>query len=566
MKFVFSQLAYLINERESRRNLAALLKYLLFLLVMIAVYAVLFHVIMEIYEDKTHSWLTGVYWTLTVMSTLGFGDITFNSDLGRAFSIIVLLSGIVFLLIVLPFAFIRFFYAPWLEAQMRVRILREVPEGVTGHLILCRYDPVAQGYIERLQGQGTAYYVLESDPQRAAYLFGEGVSVVIGEIESRATFKALQVKDARAVIANADDATNSNITLTVREESAAVPIISIVEDRDSIDILALSGATHVLPLKHRLGEHLAGRVDAGSSRIHTVGNFKSLVIAEFCAQNTPLANRTIRDTNLRQKTGLNVVAVWLRGKLVVAGPDTLISPQSVLVVVGTEEQLARLEAILGYGAAFVHPVLVIGGGKVGRAAAFSLKQRGLKVNLVEKDAELCTRLAETADGIFQGDAANREVLMKAGLRDAPSVLLTTNNDAVNIYLTVYCRKLNPETRIISRITHQRNVESIHRAGADFALSYTSLAVRSLMGLIEGGEAAILGEGAELFQIKVPAALANKTLASNDIGAKTGLNVIAIQDGERIVSNPGADTVLPENGVILAVGTVSQRLAFTDLAA
>jgi voltage-gated potassium channel len=71
-------------------------------------------------EGVEHSWVTGFYWVLTVMSTLGFGDITFQSDVGRLFSIVVLVTGIVMLLIVLPFAFIRFFYAPWLEAQIRI--------------------------------------------------------------------------------------------------------------------------------------------------------------------------------------------------------------------------------------------------------------------------------------------------------------------------------------------------------------------------------------------------------------------------------------------------------------
>ena len=51
---------------------------------MFVVYSVLFHVIMEM-EGQRHSWLTGLYWTLTVMSTLGFGDITFTTDLGRLF-------------------------------------------------------------------------------------------------------------------------------------------------------------------------------------------------------------------------------------------------------------------------------------------------------------------------------------------------------------------------------------------------------------------------------------------------------------------------------------------------
>jgi len=58
-------------------------------------------------EGEYYTWVTGFYWTLTVMSTLGFGDITFTSDLGRIFSIIVLLSGVIFLLVLLPFTFIQ---------------------------------------------------------------------------------------------------------------------------------------------------------------------------------------------------------------------------------------------------------------------------------------------------------------------------------------------------------------------------------------------------------------------------------------------------------------------------
>lgn len=37
-------------------------------------------------------WITGIYWALTVMSMLGFGDITFASDLGRLFSIVVMIG------------------------------------------------------------------------------------------------------------------------------------------------------------------------------------------------------------------------------------------------------------------------------------------------------------------------------------------------------------------------------------------------------------------------------------------------------------------------------------------
>ena len=109
MKYLSSQFGFLFAAGETRANLTALAKYFAFLVAMIAVYAVLFHLIMGSVEGQQHSWITGFYWTLVVMTTLGFGDITFTSDIGRLFSMIVLVSGVVFLLVMLPFLFIRLF-------------------------------------------------------------------------------------------------------------------------------------------------------------------------------------------------------------------------------------------------------------------------------------------------------------------------------------------------------------------------------------------------------------------------------------------------------------------------
>mgnify|MGYP001145761977 CR=1 FL=1 len=120
MKTLVPHLFHLLRHRPNRIKVVSLLRFLGFLAALVAVYSILFHFIMA-WEGRQHSWVTGFYWTLTVMSTLGFGDITFASDLGRIFSSIVLLSGIVMLLVVFPFTFIEFFYAPWMAAQAEAR-------------------------------------------------------------------------------------------------------------------------------------------------------------------------------------------------------------------------------------------------------------------------------------------------------------------------------------------------------------------------------------------------------------------------------------------------------------
>ncbi len=563
MKFLASQLATFLSERQAQQNVRALLKYLAFLVAIILLYAVLFHVIKANVEGERHSWVTGVYWTLTVMSTLGFGDITFQSDIGRVFSIVVLMSGIVLLLIVLPFVFIRHFYAPWLEAPVRLQAPRRVPPETSGHVLICAWDTIAPGLVERLEQRGIPYFVLEGDVARAATLRGEGISVIAGELESCATYQAAQVNRARLVLANCADTTNTNITLTVREVAPEVPIVAVVEDEDSIDILELSGASHVLPLKQRLGEHLANRINAGHAQARIVGRYHDLIIAEFTVRNTPLVGKSIRDTKLREVFGISVVAVWERGRLLPTTPDTPLSNSSVPIAVGTEAQMEKLDELLVIYDTNYNPVLVIGGGKVGSATAHALRRAEIKVHIIDHDESLRGPLAAVADRVFIGDAADRTVLEHAGLAEAPAVLLTTNDDAMNIYLAVYCRRLNPDLRIVSRITRERNLEAIHRAGADFVLSYASLGVETIYSSLVGRESVVLGETLDLFHLPVPPSLSGQTLAESGIGARTGLNVIAIRNNGHVTTNIAPTHLLESGSELVVIGDVRQRHAFSE---
>jgi voltage-gated potassium channel len=564
MKFTSSQLAYLVGNREARANLRALLKYVLTLVALITLYAVVFHVIMVRVEGQQHSWITGFYWTLVVMTTLGFGDITFITDTGRLFSILVLLSGVVLLLVMLPFMFISLFYAPWLEARVRMRAPREVPEGTQGHVILTEYDAIASGLVERLKTEHVPYYVIEPDPTTAARMIGEGLSVVAGDNDSSATYQRLNAVGARMLLANCEDTTNTNITITAREIAPELAITATVEEEDSVDVLQLSGATTVLPLKHQLGEYLANRADTGGTDAQVVGAYHGLQIAELPARDTMLAGQTVRDTRLREKTGVSVVGLWERGKLRPAFPDSLIKPDGVIVVAGTASQIAALNALMPGDREGPTSVLIIGAGKVGHAAARALKRKGVEVHAIDRSAAALEPMREDGVVPFAGDAADRRLLDQAGIHRVSSVLLTTNDDAMNIYLAVFCRRLNPSLRIVSRITHERNVEAIHRAGADFALSYTTLGVDSVMSLLRGYELVVLGEGVELFSIDVPPSLRGRRLADSGIGSGTGMSVVALDRGGTLVTRLTGETPLENGAALLMLGSLGQRRKFAEL--
>ena len=143
-----------------------------------------------------------------------------------------------------------------------------------------------------------------------------------------------------------------------------------------------------------------------------------------------------------------------------------------------------------------------GGGRVGRSAAKALQERGIDYRIVEKDASR----VKDFDRTVIGSAADLFVLESAGIRQAPTTIVTTSDDATNIYLTIYCRRLRPDMQIISRSNLERNVSTLHRAGADFVMSYASMGASAVFNLLEQDDVVMVAEGLDVFRCPVPRAL------------------------------------------------------------
>jgi K+/H+ antiporter YhaU regulatory subunit KhtT len=80
----------------------------------------------------------------------------------------------------------------------------------------------------------------------------------------------------------------------------------------------------------------------------------------------------------------------------------------------------------------------------------------------------------------------------------------------------------------------------------------------------GREPILLEEGIDLFVVPVPDALVGETLSVSQIGARTGLIVIALENNDHCVSNPPPDWRLTPGCKLLMLGTDRQRQTFTDI--
>ncbi|MDJ0989960.1 MAG: NAD-binding protein [Desulfobacterales bacterium] len=546
MKLILSEIIH-FRIKKQERNISIFLKFFGALAVMVTVYSILFHYIM-ILEDRQFSWVTGFYWTLTVMSTLGFGDITFSSDLGKLFSIIVLMSGIVFLLTMLPFTFIEFFYLPWLDAQTKAQAPRELPADTHDHVIVTGYDPVTIHLVEKFRQYQNKYVILVEDVQQALELRDSGFQVVVGNFGDTDTYRQLKIGKAALVVAKVDDMINTNIAFTIREISPEVPIVANADLDESVDILELAGSTHVIQFYKMLGESLARRVIGTHTAANVIGRIESLLIAEAPAMRTPLVGKTLEENKLRETIGINVVGLWERGQFIMPSPQTVINPTTVLLLAGSEELFDAFDRKLGRHQKYQDPVLILGGGRVGQAAAAALRERRIDYRIIEKRRRL---IAD--DRYIHGSAADIDVLRKAGIETTPAIIITTHDDPTNIYLTIYCRKLAPEVQIICRANLESNISKLHTAGADLVMSYASMAANAILNLLKPEELLMLAEGLNIFRVVTPTSYADKSLAESQIRSRTGCNVVAICDREAACINPEPAYRLNQDDELILIG-------------
>ena len=564
MKFFPAAFFSLANGKLSgRRNLRQLLKLVVIVLLFVALSSVVFHVLMEREgRGEVYQWFDGIYWTMVTMTTLGYGEITFHSGLGKLFSICVMLFGMMSMLVILPFAFIRFAYEPWMEAQNVARTPKSLPEETREHVIITNLDPVSRALIHKLEQYTIPYAVLVDDKDEALRLHDQGIAVAVGSSDDPEAFQNVRVEQAAMVVATGKDEANANIAFTVRElVDNRVRVVTLAKSEASIDILELAGSRNVIRLGEMMGQFLARRTIGNDALAHVIGHFDELLIAEAMVTGTPLVGKTLAECNFLEMTRTSVVGVWDRGEYKGAGPDTAISESTVLVMAGSKEVIQNYNEVFCIYHTEESHVVIIGGGRVGRATARALAKRGLRYTIVE---EMPERIRNDKYYI-EGSAARIEVLEDAKINEASTVIITTGEDDTNIYLTLYCRKLCPEIQIISRANTERNVGTLHRAGADFVASYASMGANMIFNLLKHSDILMVAEGLNVFRVELPEHLEGRTLVESEIRQRTGCSVIAIQrevDGsDKHLIHFDPTEALREGDELVLIGNIESEETF-----
>ena len=210
--------------------------------------------------------------------------------------------------------------------------------------------------------------------------------------------------------------------------------------------------------------------------------------------------------------------------------------------------------------------IVCGYGRIGKVICQSLKDDHRDFVVVESNPEEIKALGAQGYLFVEGEAADDEVLIRAGITRAKGLIAVVSSDAENVYIIMTAKDLNRNLFVMGRSSGKKGADTkLLRAGADKVISPYYIGARQMANMVLRPtvidfldltvHAGTLGLRLEELVVPESAAFANKSLIDSGLRKKYELIVVAIKrQGEaEMLFNPSHLTVLKPGDIIIVLG-------------
>ena len=215
-------------------------------------------------------------------------------------------------------------------------------------------------------------------------------------------------------------------------------------------------------------------------------------------------------------------------------------------------------------------VIVCGYGRNGQQAVHKLLAYKQPFIVIEKDEEVVEKYYSELVSFVLGNANEDEVLKKAGIEKASTLISALPNDADNLFVVLSARQLNKDLKIISRATEETTLKKLKLAGANNVIMPDRIGGDHMASLVVTPDLiefldnlSVSGDDDSMNVEQVPFSKVcpeGKEMAIKDLDLRkeTGCSIIGYKtpDGEYIV-NPEPSLVLKRGSKLILIGRPQQ---------
>ncbi|MCZ7582174.1 MAG: potassium channel protein [Deltaproteobacteria bacterium] len=291
-----------------------------------------------------------LYMTIITITTVGFGEIIPLDDVGRVFTIVLIVFGYSYL--VMTFMIVaQVVFEGRMRRLLGRRKLTQQIDRLERHNILCGYGRMGRIIARELKAKSAPLVVIDAHEDATRELDELGILYVQGNATEDDTLIEAGIQRAKTLIVSlATDADAVFTILLARELNPNLEIVARAIDERSTRQLEAAGATRVVSPYTRVGKSMANAVlhpevldflDTAFMADDRTLRMEGCPVSEA----SELAGKTLRDAPIRTKLGLIIIGIRKADGTMLfnPSPDDAIIPGDILIAMGDEENLEKLQ-------------------------------------------------------------------------------------------------------------------------------------------------------------------------------------------------------------------------------
>ncbi len=207
------------------------------------------------HEAQGDSYWNSFYWTVTTLSTIGYGDIVPTTFWARIVFFFIVFVGIG------TFATALTEIATYFMEQKLLQMRGLHRARMKQHAIIVGYDEGTEELVRQLKDRDLESIVVDKDLDAAA-LHAKGISAIAGNPHASDTLERAGIKTAEAlVLPSVSDEGAVMVALKARQLNPGVRIVATCVRREDFDIMRQAKIDVVVPMARLMGEVLAEAVN-----------------------------------------------------------------------------------------------------------------------------------------------------------------------------------------------------------------------------------------------------------------------------------------------------------------
>lgn len=219
--------------------------------------------------------------------------------------------------------------------------------------------------------------------------------------------------------------------------------------------------------------------------------------------------------------------------------------------------------------------IVCGYGRVGRRVAAEFRRQGREYVVVDFSDDAVAAAVEAGELFVRGSGTEDENLVAAGLERAKGLVVASDDDSDNLYITLSARAARPDLLIVARASDEEAGKKLRLAGADRVVEPYLAAGRVMANLVVKPQVAAFvdvmtdatGDDFRFEEIEVfrSCGQTGRTIGELKVHTDTGAYIVALRKPDGAFdTTPGPQAVLEEGDVVVAVGTSEELRAVEAL--